>query len=1371
MAFVVAAANVAAAEQLEQEASARALAAEERAAAARARPRDEAASLLAVLAPMRAPIDAAIAWQEGLLRTLDKRVGEDRRERPVRFASPYRPPAVNAPAPASEGRPVRFATPYRAPAVIDRTAQVEAAPAEPTAPTEPTAPIQATTIEVMAPKGPLGLRMRDANPGVIVEGLAETSPLAGQVTVGDVIVALDGEDTSAHSLIELFAMIRNRSDRERVLTIRRDPKPADDNTFANVDEADLGACSVHDLQRMLVAARINPSGCVEKSQMIALARAHMCLRKWARKYLRTTAAAAAPPTPPPRAELEPDPRRSSLMDTMSGALETLTEAIGLAESAAPEVEPVVQSAQPAAALAALGLDTVPSPAAARKAHFKAAKRVGNGERRAALDDALATILTALDGARVPEQSLPPAAAPAPAKRQSKRASGSEADFHDSFELMSREIRARGASGSDVGWRGTFELISRELRAARAAARAGSVVPSAPALAAVARQCAADADASYAALGGELDELEARPSLLDAKTAKTAADAGASAARVRLSARVRTTLDALRAWRARVDGTAARCEARLACARDVSTRLAARARVARVSAQERADETEGLRAVSTHPLWRCVRLPCAEVLSLARPPAPIAVPTASLLRGAARPGASAHEAASAELRNSPAQLLFNDSAPSSAASARASPTPWQAAQQLADTPLPGGWELCVDLRTGEHYFANDATGEEQATRPRELLAGWRVIAAVGPDSVPYYWHTSGNVCIARPEASDALDDGAADGYCSHDFAGGALVAHGEADGGGNLEADAELDAAELAVAELFAQCALGGSNARVRAKPSSALALSSTAFSRFLRAAHLLEAPSSRGARRGARAPSLTRSAADLVFLHCRRGEDGAVTHARGGSGAGFNSPMSLRVATSKRVTWGTFRERGLQRIAEVAGIPGGVRAVLEQIACAVREDATPTLFVNAAARDVARELLRHHAIASSGTTVAAPLPRNAPPPPFHPMTPAPVSEPRSRPHRERSCDRGAPSPALAVCSAPADRPIRFASPYRPPAANASAPAPAPEGRPLRFATPYRPPAVMNPTSSVEAVPAEPTTPTQVKSVEETAPKSELAAALEVLGLDTLPDAPAIARKAHFRARKRVNDGDVAALSALDDALKLVLAAALESTARDDYAEPSEVLATPTLANEPGGSEALATPTLAIEPAAPAAPTDTTRTIRFAKPYQPPALKTEVCGDATSPPAAPLDADRPSTLPKNSGDAGTSEKQRGVPAQRSGERKAPRSPRVSQPPDHNPAVHARLFAAARARGAPPRVSVKDVLTAQLVRRSVAEDRSAFRAGVRRRSMEHAAQKNLFGIVSTTRRKEDAGDRTPQPRVNPSELLRRTSDAADHRAFRR
>ena len=185
------------------------------------------------------------------------------------------------------------------------------------------------------------------------------------------------------------------------------------------------------------------------------------------------------------------------------------------------------------------------------------------------------------------------------------------------------------------------------------------------------------------------------------------------------------------------------------------------------------------------------------------------------------------------------------------------------------------------------------------------------------------------------------------------------------------------------------------------------------------------------ARRGARAPSLTRSAADLVFLHCRRGEDGAVTHARGGSGAGFNSPMSLRVATSKRVTWGTFRERGLQRIAEVAGIPGGVRAVLEQIACAVREDATPTLFVNAAARDVARELLRHHAIASSGTTVAAPLPRNAPPPPFHPMTPAPVSEPRSRPHRERSCDRGAPSPALAVCSAPADRPIRFASPYRP----------------------------------------------------------------------------------------------------------------------------------------------------------------------------------------------------------------------------------------------------------------------------------------------------------------------------------------------------
>ena len=48
-----------AADQLEQEADARALAAEARATAAR----DEAPfNLLAVLGPMRAPIDAAIAW-------------------------------------------------------------------------------------------------------------------------------------------------------------------------------------------------------------------------------------------------------------------------------------------------------------------------------------------------------------------------------------------------------------------------------------------------------------------------------------------------------------------------------------------------------------------------------------------------------------------------------------------------------------------------------------------------------------------------------------------------------------------------------------------------------------------------------------------------------------------------------------------------------------------------------------------------------------------------------------------------------------------------------------------------------------------------------------------------------------------------------------------------------------------------------------------------------------------------------------------------------------------------------------------------------------------------------------------------------------
>ena len=275
-----------AADQLEQEADARALAAEARATAAR----DEAPfNLLAVLGPMRAPIDAAIAWQEGLLRMLDKRVQEDGRDRPIRFASPYRPPSIDAPAPApgsaslaardatdSSNRPVRFATPYRPPAVIDPTASAETAPAERTAPT------QAATVEVTAPKGPLGLRMREANggPGVVVEGLTETSPLAGQVAVGDVILALDGEDTSGHSLIELFGMIRNSSDRERVLTIRRAPKPAgDDDSFAwPACEADIGAYSVRELQRLLIAARINPSGCVEKSEMLALARALMCLR-------------------------------------------------------------------------------------------------------------------------------------------------------------------------------------------------------------------------------------------------------------------------------------------------------------------------------------------------------------------------------------------------------------------------------------------------------------------------------------------------------------------------------------------------------------------------------------------------------------------------------------------------------------------------------------------------------------------------------------------------------------------------------------------------------------------------------------------------------------------------------------------------------------------------------------------------------------------------------------------------------------------------------------------------------------------------------------------------------------------------------------
>ena len=77
--------------------------------------------------------------------------------------------------------------------------------------------------EVTTPKGALGLRLRPQQGmwGVVVDSLAETSPLTGSLLAGDMIVAIDGEDTTSRTLPEVHVMIQNGSDRERVLKVHR----------------------------------------------------------------------------------------------------------------------------------------------------------------------------------------------------------------------------------------------------------------------------------------------------------------------------------------------------------------------------------------------------------------------------------------------------------------------------------------------------------------------------------------------------------------------------------------------------------------------------------------------------------------------------------------------------------------------------------------------------------------------------------------------------------------------------------------------------------------------------------------------------------------------------------------------------------------------------------------------------------------------------------------------------------------------------------------------------------------------------------------------------------------------------------------------
>lgn len=72
---------------------------------------------------------------------------------------------------------------------------------------------------VFAPAGKLGIIVDTSTEGPVVHGLKDDSPLVGKVVIGDLIVAVDDEDTSGWSAHYLTKLVARKSDSVRKLTL------------------------------------------------------------------------------------------------------------------------------------------------------------------------------------------------------------------------------------------------------------------------------------------------------------------------------------------------------------------------------------------------------------------------------------------------------------------------------------------------------------------------------------------------------------------------------------------------------------------------------------------------------------------------------------------------------------------------------------------------------------------------------------------------------------------------------------------------------------------------------------------------------------------------------------------------------------------------------------------------------------------------------------------------------------------------------------------------------------------------------------------------------------------------------------------------
>ena len=79
---------------------------------------------------------------------------------------------------------------------------------------------------ILAPAGRLGLTFAIAEDGgARVSIITHGSPLLGKLGVGEILVSVDGQDTSKLTPPELASLLKERAARERRLVVRAPPPP------------------------------------------------------------------------------------------------------------------------------------------------------------------------------------------------------------------------------------------------------------------------------------------------------------------------------------------------------------------------------------------------------------------------------------------------------------------------------------------------------------------------------------------------------------------------------------------------------------------------------------------------------------------------------------------------------------------------------------------------------------------------------------------------------------------------------------------------------------------------------------------------------------------------------------------------------------------------------------------------------------------------------------------------------------------------------------------------------------------------------------------------------------------------------------------